>query len=88
MTFCRFSGDIYLSLGISLSCSFLVVSELLCFDILQTFVILSTTLLQTKSPVASAGFRVAFLKQFYVHLGKMVNNHGQDVFDYIYHFRF
>ena len=28
--FCHSSGDIYLSLGISLSCSFVTVSELFC----------------------------------------------------------
>ena len=54
--FCFFSGDIYLSLGISLSCSFETVFELFCGDIFETFVILSPVLLAIKSPVASANF--------------------------------
>ena len=47
---------IYLSLGISLSCSFLIVSELFCCDFFESFVILSEILLQLESPVASAAF--------------------------------
>ena len=43
--FCLSSADIYLSLGISLSCP---------FKIFETFVILSAILLPIKSPVASA----------------------------------
>ena len=31
-TFCPSSGDTYLSLGISLSCSFVTVSELFCVE--------------------------------------------------------
>ena len=46
----------YLSLEISLSCSFVTVSELFCSKIFETFVILSAILLQIKSPVASAVF--------------------------------
>ena len=34
------SGDIYLSLGISLSYSFLTVSDLFCCEFFETFVIL------------------------------------------------
>ena len=45
---CIFSGDIYLSLGISVS------SKLFCGDFLVTPVILSAILLPIKSPVASA----------------------------------
>ena len=51
-----FSGDIYFSLGISLSCSFVTVSELFCGKLLETFEILSAILLSIKSPVASAVF--------------------------------
>ena len=43
-----------LSLGISLSCSFVTVSELFCCEFFETFVILSAILLPIKSPVASA----------------------------------
>ena len=50
------SGDIYLSFGISLSCSFVIVSELFCNERLGTFVILLAILLPIKSPVASAVF--------------------------------
>ena len=49
--FCLSSGDIYLSLGISLSCLFVFVSELFC-EFCETFVILS----RIKSLVASAVF--------------------------------
>ena len=59
---CLSSGDIYLSLGISLSWSFVTVSELVYCEICETFVILpsynlattSVNLLPIKSPVASA----------------------------------
>ena len=50
------SGVIYLSLGISLSYSFVIVSELLCGELLETFVILLVILLSMKSPVSSAVF--------------------------------
>ena len=35
--FCLSSGDIYLSLGISLSCSFVILSELFSSKLLETF---------------------------------------------------
>ena len=59
--FCLFSGDIYLSLGISLSspifsASFITASELLCGEVLKTFVILSAILLPVKLSVAFVGF--------------------------------
>ena len=54
--FCFSSGDIYLSLGISLSCSFVTFSELFCGKPLETFVILLAILLVIKSLVASAVF--------------------------------
>ena len=50
------TGDIYLSLDISLLCSFLTVSKLFFSDVLETFMILSAILLPVKSPVASAVF--------------------------------
>ena len=56
------SGDIYLSLGISLSCLFVTVSELFCCKFSETFVILLAILLPIKSPVASAIFELLFLK--------------------------
>ena len=46
----------YLSLGISLSCSFVTVSELFCCEFCETFVILSAILLPIRLPVASAVF--------------------------------
>ena len=54
------SGDIYLSFGISLSCSFVIVSELFYNERLGTFVILLAILLPIKSPVASAVFWITF----------------------------
>ena len=59
--FCLFSGDIYLSLGISLSrpifyASFVTISELFCGEVLETFVILSAILLPIEYPVASVVF--------------------------------
>ena len=48
--------DIYLSLGISLSYSFISVFELVCYKSFETFVTLSAILLPIKSPVASAVF--------------------------------
>ena len=51
-----FSGDIYLSLGFSLSCSFLTLSELFCCKYFETSMTLSAISLPIKSPVASALF--------------------------------
>ena len=46
----------YLCLGISLPCLFIISSELLCGESLEAFVILSAIILAIKLPVASAGF--------------------------------
>ena len=54
--FCLSSRDIYLPLGISLSCSFITVSELFCGGFFENFLILLAILLPVKSPVASAVF--------------------------------
>ena len=67
ITWCLFSGDIYLSLGISLSSpifssSFVTVSGLLYSKIFETFVILTRLLLPIKSPVASAVFWTALFE--------------------------
>ena len=51
-TFLTLSGDIYLSLGISLWCSFLTVSELFRCEVFCIFI--SAILLPIKPPVASA----------------------------------
>ena len=63
---CLSSGDIYLSLGISLdislSFSFVSVSELFFYEFFETFVVLLAILLPMKSPVASV--ELVFLKQF------------------------
>ena len=65
---CRFSGDTYLSFGISIS----LLALLLCSSIenfFEIFVILSAILVPIKSPVASAVFWIfLFLKQFLLHL--------------------
>ena len=47
-----------ISLGVYLSCSLVIVSELIWSKILETFLILSAILLPMKSPVARAVFRV------------------------------
>ena len=47
---------IYLSLGISLSCSYVTVSELFCCEFFETFVILLAVLLPIKALVASDVF--------------------------------
>ena len=46
--FCLSSGKIYFSLGISLLCLFLIVFELFCGEFVETFIILSATLLPIK----------------------------------------
>ena len=56
--FCLCSGDIYLSLGISIlfltfSTSFVTVFELFSGQVLETFLILLAISLPIKSPVAS-----------------------------------
>ena len=53
--------DIYLSLDISLSCSFVIVSELFCWKFFETSVILSAILLSIKSPAASGVILIALL---------------------------
>ena len=52
ITFCLSSGDIYLSLGISLSCAFETVSKFFCGKFFEILVILSTVLLPIKPPGA------------------------------------
>ena len=58
--FCLSSGGVYLSLGISLSHSFVNVSKLFCCEFNEIFLILITILLPIKSPVASTDFWVAY----------------------------
>ena len=65
--FCLSCGDTYLSLRISLSCSFVIVSELSCGQLLETFIILLAILLPVKSPVASAVFDILLL-YYYINL--------------------
>ena len=61
--FCLSSGNMHLFLGFSWSCSFVIVSELFCGELLETFVILSSILLPIKSLVASAVFSMTFFKE-------------------------
>ena len=51
-----FLEDICLSLGISLSCSFVIVSGFFCGGLFETFIIALAILLRIKPPVASASF--------------------------------
>ena len=60
--FCLSSGDIYLSIGISLWCLFVIVSELFHYEFFETFVILLTILYLIKSKVASAVFWIALFE--------------------------
>ena len=59
---CFSSGDIYLSLDISLLFLFVTVSELFCCEFFDSFVILLANLLSIKSPVAFAGFWIALFE--------------------------
>ena len=65
--FSHFHGDVYLSLGISLSClvffvSFLTVPELFCDENLDILAILLQTLLPMKLSVAPAILFITFLE--------------------------
>ena len=83
IVFCPPSGDIYFSLGISLSCSFLTVAELFCGEVFETFVLLPAILLRIISPFmfsifwivlfeavlsASVGNYLAWLRSFWLSL--------------------
>ena len=57
--FCLSSWDICLSLGISLSCPFITLSELFCSELFENFVIISATSLLRKLLVGCAFFRIA-----------------------------
>ena len=67
--FCLSSGEIYLYLGISLSCSFLIVSGLFCDEVLEVFVTLSAISLLIKPSVAST---VSWITLFEVVLSASV----------------
>ena len=60
--FCLSSGDIYFSFGIFLPYLFITVSELICWEFFETFVILSAILLPIKSPVASSVCGIALFE--------------------------
>ena len=66
--FCLFYEDVYLLFGISLSCSFVIVSELFFYELLETFVILLAILSPIKPPVASfqRSFKCIFCRLFSV----------------------
>ena len=66
--FCLCSGDIYLSLGISLSCLFLIVSEYICGKLYEIFVIS----LPIKSPVVPAAFWYFIIIFFYINLSSSI----------------
>ena len=59
---CLSSGDTYLSLGISLSCSFVIVFQLFCGKVFQTFIIISAILFPVKSTVVFSVFWVILFK--------------------------
>ena len=58
--FCLSSEYTFLSLGVYLSCSFVIVSELFCGKMFDILLILLSILLPIKPPVASAVFRITF----------------------------
>ena len=64
MICCLFSGDMYLSFGISISSSFCECNSL--GDFFETLVILSAILLPIKSPVASAVFWIALYEGVFI----------------------
>ena len=59
-----FSGDIYLSFGISISCSIFECNSL--WNFFETPVILSEILLPVKSPVASAVFHLTHFEAVFI----------------------
>ena len=61
---CLSSGDIYLSLGISLLFSFVTVSKLFCCEFCKTFMILLAILFPIKSPVVYAVFSMNLFEEF------------------------
>ena len=90
---CLFSGDIYLSFGISiwlLASSFCECNSVDCNspeDIFEKFVILSPILLPIKSPVASAVFWIALFEA--VFIGSVVDFLAvSKIFDYAYSLNF
>ena len=60
--YCPIINDFFLSLGISLLWSFVIVSKLICGELLEIFVILLAILLPIKSPVSFPFFELLFLK--------------------------
>ena len=63
---CPFSGDIYLSFGISISSLTSLFCEFSSLeDFLEIFVILTAILLPIKSPVVSAVFGIALFKAIF-----------------------
>ena len=68
--FCPFSGDIYLSLDISLSFLLLANFRLFYGEVFETFVVLTAILLPFMSPVVSA---VLWITIFEVVLSELIN---------------
>ena len=61
--YCLSSGDTCFSLGISLSCSFVTVSELFCCEFFESFANLFAVLWPIKSPVASPVFWISCFEE-------------------------
>ena len=62
IVFCLSSGDMYLSLDISLSSSFVTISELFYCEVFEAFVIQLAISLPIKSPVATAFLKFALFE--------------------------
>ena len=60
--FCLSSRDVYNSLGISLSCSFVTVYKMFCCKVFETSIVESAITLPIKSPVASADFLISLFE--------------------------
>ena len=86
--FCRLSsGYTYFFLGISLSCLFVTVSEIFCFESFETFVFLFAISLPIKSPVSSAVFWITLFEEVLSAL-LQICLHDQEVFGCLYHLSF
>ena len=64
ITFSLSSEDIHASLGIYLSCLFVIVSESFCREVLDAFVILLAVLLPIKLQIAPATFPTTSFEVF------------------------
>ena len=84
ITFCLFSGDLYLSLDISLPWSFVTVSEWFCCQFFQSLVILLAISLPVTPPVASAVYYQVIYCRSFSMMKKFLAIFTTYVFTYIF----